>query len=72
MMFITLVEFIKYSIFFLFLIAFLGVIYNLFIYVSIRQRKESSYLKIENLIWPFLNSVILSVMLSLMINIFLN
>lgn len=71
-MFITLVEFIKYSIFFLFLIAFLGVIYNLFIYVSIRQRKESFYLKIENLIWPFLNSAILSFMLSLMINMFLN
>jgi len=46
-MFVTLGEFIKYSILFLFVIAFLGVIYNLFIYVSIGQRKESFFVKIE-------------------------
>jgi len=65
-MFITLVEFMKYSIFFLFLIAFLGVIYNLFIYVRISQRKESFYKKMEILVWPFINSVALSFILFLM------
>merc|ERR1712142_459405 len=46
-MFVTLVEFIKYSIFFLFVIAFLGVTYNFFIYVRISQRKESFFVKME-------------------------
>ena len=70
-MFVTLVEFIKYSIFFLFVIAFLGVIYNFFIYVRISQRKESFFVKIETFVWPFLNSMFLSFALFLVVNLFL-
>ena len=70
-MFVTLVEFIKYSIFFLFVIAFLGVIYNFFIYVRISQRKESFFVKIETFLWPFLNSMFLSFALFLIVNLFL-
>ena len=44
-MFLRLSELMKNSIFFLVWVAFLGIIYNLFIYVSIRQRKESFYVK---------------------------
>ena len=46
-MFLRLIELIKNAIFFLFLVAFLSVIYNLFIYVRLRQRKESFYGKLE-------------------------
>ena len=69
-MFITLVDFIKYSSFFLFVIAFLGVIYNLFIYVRITQRKESFFPKMETFLWPFLNSMFLSFALFFIVNAF--
>lgn len=71
LMFITLVEFMKHSIYFLFIIAFLGVIYNLFIYIRVRQSKESFYLKIYYFIWPFLNSTFLSFSLFVIVNLFL-
>jgi len=45
LIFLRLIELIKNAIFFLFLIAFLGVIYNLFMYVRVSQRKESFYEK---------------------------
>ena len=68
--FITLIEFMKYSTYFLFIIAFLGVIYNLFLYVRVRQSKESFYLKLDSFIWPFLNSIFLSFSLFVMVNFF--
>lgn len=45
--FVALLRIIRYSTFFLIIIAFLGVVYNLFIYVSLSQSKESDFLKIE-------------------------
>ena len=71
LMFLRLIELIKNTIFFLFLVAFLRVIYNLFIYVSIRQRKESFYSKAERSVWPFFNSLAISFMLFLRVNFFL-
>merc|ERR1719334_1445954 len=59
-----------WSEFFIFVIAFLGVIYNFFIYVRISQRKESFFVKIETFLWPFLNSMFLSFALALSVSWF--
>jgi len=60
----------KYSLYFLFFMAFLGFIYNLFLYVRVSQSKESSNLKIDGCIWPFLNSICGSFFLFAMVNFF--
>ena len=59
-MFVSLLGIINYSSFFLLVIAFLGVVYNLFIYVSLCQSKESDYLKVDYLYWPLISSLYLS------------
>jgi len=45
--FVAFLRIITYSTLFLIIIAFLGVVYNLFIYVSLRQSKEFDFLKVE-------------------------
>jgi len=47
LMFVGVIELAKNVIFILFFVAFFGVIFNLFIYVRVRQRKESFYGKVE-------------------------
>lgn len=68
--FVTLLGFIKYSLFFLFVIAFLGVIYNMYMYIVVSQRKESFSLKIEVFMWPFARATILSFLLFTIVNFF--
>ena len=68
--FLTLLSFIKYSLFFLFVIAFLGVIYNMYMYIVVSQRKESFSLKIEVFMWPFVRATILSFLLFAIVNFF--
>lgn len=68
--FVTLLGFIKYSLFFLFVIAFLGVIYNMYMYIVVSQRKESFSLKIEVFMWPFVRATILSFLLFAIVNFF--
>lgn len=70
LIFLALLNFIRISLFFLFIIAFLGVIYNLFIYIRVSQSKESFFIKLESLMWPFLNSIFLSFGLFWMLNFF--
>ena len=70
LIFFTLVEIIKFSIIFLIVIAFLGVVYNLFLYVRIRQCKESFFLKVDGVLWPFFNSIFLRFALFLILNFF--
>jgi len=47
LIFVAFLRIITYSTLFLIIIAFLGVVYNLFIYVSLRQSKEFDFLKVE-------------------------
>ena len=68
--FFALLDVMKFSVFFLLIVAFLGVVYNLFLYIRVSQRKESFFLKIDSVIWPFLNSVFLRFCLFLMVNLF--
>ena len=70
LMFLALLNFIRSSLFFLFIVAFLGVIYNLYIYIRVSQSKESFFVKLESLMWPFLNSIFLSFGLFWMLNFF--
>ena len=72
LIFLRLIELIKNAIFFLFVVAFLGVIYNLFMFVRVRQRKESFYEKgsVEIGVWPFFSSVVLSFMIWVRIRLF--
>lgn len=55
-MFIAFLRVITYSTLFLIIIAFLGVVYNLFMYVSLRQSKEFDFLKVEYVYWPFISA----------------
>ena len=56
LMFIAFLRIITYSTLFLIIIAFLGVVYNLFMYVSLRQSKEFDFLKVEYIYWPFMSA----------------
>ena len=58
--FICFLEMARRALFFLIPVALLGAIYNLFIYVRLRQRKESENSKIDFLIWPYIRSSVLS------------
>ena len=58
--FVSLLGVISYSSFFLLVMAFLGVIYNLFMYISLSQSKESDYIKIDYVYWPLISSCYLS------------
>ena len=58
--FVSLLAVISYSSFFLLVMAFLGVIYNLFMYISLSQSKESDYIKIDYVYWPLMSSCYLS------------
>ena len=58
LIFISFISIITYSSVFLIVVAFLGVVYNLFIYVSLRQSKENDFLKVEYVYWPIISSVV--------------
>lgn len=70
LIFIRFINLMSYSAAFLVLIAFLGVIYNLFMYVSLRQSKEFNSLKIDYVYWPLGSSVALSFLLFLNLSLF--
>ena len=44
------------SLAFLIVVAFVGVIYNLYIYISLSQSKEFDYLKVDYTYWPLLSA----------------
>ena len=68
--FYTLLEIIKSSAYFLLVIAFLGVAYNLFMFVRVGQGKESFFIKSDTVLWPFISSVALRFLLFLRVNYF--
>ena len=68
--FACMLYFMKLRVCALILIALLGASYNLFIYVAISQRKESSSLSTNSLYWPFLSSFVISFSLFLFISVF--
>jgi len=55
-MFVSILSFMVYSWAFLIGVAFLGVVYNLFMYVSLRQSKESDSAKVDCTYWPMVSS----------------
>jgi len=52
-----------YSTVFLIVMAFLGVVYNLFMYISLRQSKEFDFLKVDYVYWPTLSASVGAFML---------
>ena len=58
LIFISFIRIMTYSSLFLILVAFLGVVYNLFMYVSLRQSKEIDFLKVEYVYWPIVSAVV--------------
>ena len=68
--FVSLLGVISYSSFFLLVMAFLGVIYNLFMYISLSQSKESDYIKIDYVYWPLISSCYLSFFIFFMLRWF--
>ena len=57
----------KMSLIWLLVAAFINIVYNMFIWVRVRQRKESPYRKFDGMWWPFLRSIIASLVLVLVI-----
>ena len=70
LIFVAFLRIITYSTLFLIIIAFLGVVYNLFIYVSLRQSKEFDFLKVEYIYWPFISASVAAFVLFPMISWF--
>ena len=68
--FVAFLRIITYSTLFLIIIAFLGVVYNLFIYVSLRQSKEFDFLKVEYIYWPFISASVAAFVLFPMLSWF--
>jgi len=69
-MFISILSVITYSWAFLLVMAFLGAVYNLFMYVSIRQSKESDSLKVDYVYWPMVSSSYLAFSIFFMVGWF--
>lgn len=63
LMFISLITFFRNSLWILIPIAFLGVLYNLFMYISLRHGKETFHLSFLGLIWPIISSITLSLLI---------
>ena len=55
-MFIRFMRMMTASLAFLIVVAFVGVIYNLYIYISLSQAKEFDYLKVDYTYWPLLSA----------------
>jgi len=70
LLFIALLRIITYSAIFLVVAAFLGVLFNLFLYVSLRQSKESDFLKVEVVYWPLISASVGAFLLPLMLSWF--
>ena len=69
-MFISILSVMTYSWAFLLVMAFLGAVYNLFMYVSIRQSKESDSLKVDYVYWPMVSSSYLAFSIFFMVGWF--
>jgi len=69
-MFISILSVITYSWAFLIVVAFLGAVYNIFMYVSISQSKESDSLKVDYVYWPIVSSSYLAFSIFFMIGWF--
>jgi len=70
LLFSCILHYLKLRVFVLVLIALLGAAYNLFIYVGLSQRKESTNIFISIFYWPFLSSFIISFTLFVFMSIF--
>ena len=68
--FIRFINIITISIFFLVVIAFVGVVYNLFIYISLRQSKEFDFSKTDYIYWPLLSACLLGFLLFPFLGVF--
>merc|ERR1719283_349805 len=68
--FISILSVIVYSWAFLVVTAFLGAVYNLFIYVSLSQSKESDSVKVDLYYWPMVSSSYLSFSIFLIVGWF--
>jgi NADH:ubiquinone oxidoreductase subunit 4 (subunit M) len=58
--FLRILSFIARSFLFLIGTAFVGVVYNLFLYVALRQSKESTDVKVDFLVWPAASATLLA------------
>jgi len=63
LIFISLITIFSNSLWILIPIAFLGVLYNLYIYISLRHGKETLNLRFLGLVWPLISSVSLSLLI---------
>jgi len=63
LIFVSFIRIITYSRVFLIVMAFLGVVYNLFMYISLRQSKEFDFLKVDHVYWPTLSASVGAFML---------
>ena len=52
LIFVSFMRIMTYSRLFLIIVAFLGVVYNLFMYISLSQSKEFDFLKVDYVYWP--------------------
>nr|AKS04119.1 NADH dehydrogenase subunit 4 [Parasagitta setosa] len=64
LMFISLMNIFSNSLWMLIPIAFLGVLYNLFMYISLMHGKETFHLSFLGLMWPMISSITLSLLMS--------
>nr|AKS04075.1 NADH dehydrogenase subunit 4 [Parasagitta setosa] len=64
LMFISLMTIFSNSLWMLIPIAFLGVLYNLFMYISLSHGKETFHLSFLGLMWPMISSITLSLLMS--------
>ena len=69
-MFISILSIMAYSWAFLIAMALLGAVYNLFMYVSISQSKESDSLKVDYVYWPIVSSSYLAFSIFFMVGWF--
>lgn len=63
LIFISLITIFGNSLWLLIPIAFLGVLYNLYIYISLRHGKETFHLSFLGLLWPIVSSISLSLLI---------
>lgn len=70
-MFISLINIFRNRLWFLIPIAFLGVLYNLYIYISLSHGKETLNLSSIGLSWPLVSSVSLSLLIAGNISLFI-
>nr|AGS47804.1 NADH dehydrogenase subunit 4 [Zonosagitta nagae] len=69
-MFISFISMMTISIFFLVVIAFVGVVYNLFMYITLSQSKEFDFSKTDYIYWPLLSACLLGFLLFPFLGVF--